>query len=330
MSGSPPKRRPTLPPPPPGLPANLARIDALRTDFLAFHERARLIKRYSPFTLAWFENGFANFQHFLEAGADLPPERFELRMNTIEEWIAWNTERGLGEITMNGYWRSVRTFFLDRAETSGASNPFAGQRPPKARTPAPKARSGQDCAAILYAAKNYPWKTDFQRDLAVAVLATMLYAGLRKSEVFHLADGMNPDVDLDLGTIRIVRGKGRYGGKDRTAFLAPELNRILRAYVVARNRAGLRGLTFFVSPFKGRPLSEGTLRDIVRKVSRASGIPFSPHVLRHSFVTQLIRSGVPLAIVRDLAGHASIETTLGYTTIVDEDREREIRRLRFG
>lgn len=294
-----------------------------------FLERARLIKRYSPFTLTWFETGFANFQRFLEAGGDLPPERFGLRLHALEEWIAWNTERGLSEITMNAYWRSLRAFFLDRAETSGAVNPFAGRRTPKCRTPAPKARSAQDCATILYAARNYPWKTELQRELATAVLATMLFAGLRKSEVLHLHDGYQSDVDLVAGTIRIIRGKGRYGGKDRTAFIAPELSRILRSYVAARDRAKLRGLTFFVSPCKGRPLSEGSLRHIVQRVSTAAGIPFSPHVLRHSFVTQLIRSGVPLAIVRDLAGHSSIETTLGYTAIVDDDREREIRKLRY-
>lgn len=324
------KRPSKIPAPPAGLPENLRRIDELRSDFLAFLQRARFIKRYSVFTLSWFENGFANFQHFLEAGADLPPERFALRLHALEEWIAWNTERGLSEITMNNYWRSLRAFFLDRAEVAGAVNPFAGRRTPKCRTPAPKARSPQDCATILYAARNYPWKTELQRDLAVAVLATMLYAGLRKSEVFHLKDGIDSDVDLDGGTIRIIRGKGRYGGKDRTAFIAPELSRILRSYVAARDRARLRGLTFFVSAVKGRPLTDGVLRDIVRKVSRAAGVPFSPHVLRHSFVTQLVRSGVPLAIIRDLAGHASIETTLGYTAIVDEDRQREIQKLRFG
>jgi integrase len=309
------------------LPENLSRLDELQQDFAAFIDRAKYVQRYSPFSVTWFENGYANYRAFLNAGADVSPEKFVLRMNTLSEWIAWNTVRGLAEITMNGYWRSVRTFFNDRAATKGAPNPFAGLRPPKARTPAPKARSPHDCATILHAARNYPWATPLQRELAVAVLATMLYAGLRKSELFRLT---NADVDLIEGTLRIIKGKGRYGGKDRTALIAPDLARILRSYVAARDRAKFKGVAFFVSAVKGHPLSEGVLRDIVRKVSRACGVPFSPHVLRHSFVTQLIRSGVPLAIVRDLAGHANIETTLGYTTIFDEDRQREIRKLHFA
>lgn len=311
----------------PARPENLRTLDALERDFAAFLERATLVKRYSPFTIAWFENAFGNFRAFLDAAADLPPDRFSLRLYSVESWIAWNTARGLAPITMNGYWRSVRTFFTDRSAATNAPNPFTGLRPPKAQPPVPKARSPHDCAAILHTARNYPWRTLLQRELAVALLATMLYAGLRKSELFHLT---NAEVDLDTGTLRIVRGKGRYGGKTRTALIAPDLSRILRSYVAARDAAGFKLAAFFVSPIKGRPLSEGVLRDIVRKVSRASGVPFSPHVLRHSFVTQLIRSGVPLAIVRDLAGHASIETTLGYTAIFDEDRQREIRKLHFA
>jgi integrase/recombinase XerD len=312
---------------PPALPENLRAIEDLRAEFAAFLDRAQYVRRYSRFTLSWFVNGFANFQRFLLAGADLPTDQFRFRIHALDAWVAWNTQRGLAAITMNNYWRGVRTFFLDRQATTGAPNPFTGQQTPKARVPAPRARSAQDCAAILYAARNYPWKTELQRELAVAVLATMLYAGLRKGEIFRLA---NSDVDLEEGTIRIVRGKGRYGGKDRTAFIAPELARILRSYLAARDRVRSDAVTFFVSAFKGRPLSDGSLRDIVRKVSAASGVRFSPHILRHSFVTHLLRSGVPIHVVRDLAGHASFETTLGYTAVFDDDRGREIRKLRFG
>jgi site-specific recombinase XerD len=285
------------------------------------------VKRYSRFTLAWFQNGFANYQRYLLEGGNLAAPDFALRIQALDQWIAWNTHRGLAEITMNNLWRSLKAFFDDRATVTRAANPFQGRKAPRARTPAPKARSAQDCAAILHAARALSWKTDLQRELAVAVLGTMLYAGLRKSELFRLTDA---DVDLDEGTIRVIKGKGRYGGKDRMAFIAPDLARMLRAYVAARDHARLGGTTFFLSPIKGRPLSEGSLRDIVRKVAAASRIAFSPHILRHSFVTHLLRSGVPIHVVRDLAGHASFETTLGYTAVFDEDRTREIRKLRFG
>jgi len=39
----------------------------------------------------------------------------------------------------------------------------------------------------------------------------------------------------------------------------------------------------------------------------------TPHVLRHTFATHLVRKGVPIATVRDLLGHAKIETTAIYT-----------------
>jgi integrase len=283
--------------------------------------------RYSDMSIGWFVNGFRNFELFLQAAAHLPEAEFDYRIFALDQWIAWNSERGISHLTMNGYWRSVRTFFKNRAIEKRLPNPFDGHATPKAQPPVPKAKSPTECAAILHAARNYPWRTEMQRELAMATMATMLYTGLRKSELFHLA---NEDVDLDEGTIRVVKGKGRYGGKTRVAFMPPELIRILRSYLRTRKEARLHETTsFFVTAVKGVPLADGPLREIVRAVSRASGVKFSPHILRHSFVTQLIRSSVPLAIVKELAGHAHIETTLGYTGLIDEDRQREIRKLHY-
>ena len=56
---------------------------------------------------------------------------------------------------------------------------------------------------------------------------------------------------------------------------------------------------------------------------------FSSHVLRHSFVSHLLHAGVDLHLVRDLAGHRNISTTLGYLRVFDEDLEAAIKRLKY-
>ncbi len=43
---------------------------------------------------------------------------------------------------------------------------------------------------------------------------------------------------------------------------------------------------------------------------RASGIKFSIHSLRHTFVTMLLQSGVPIHVAKELAGHTDINTTV--------------------
>ena len=80
-------------------------------------------------------------------------------------------------------------------------------------------------------------------------------------------------------------------------------------------------------PARGSPWPR--LRRIHKAVRRASGIAFSLHGLRHSFVTMLLRSGVPLHVARELAGHTSITTTAGYLRVWDEDKRDQIRKVSF-
>jgi integrase len=292
-------------------------------DFVVY---ARDVGRHSPFSLSWYRNAFSNFNAFLMESAHLPPEKFEMCEFALDEWIAWNSRRNVRPISMNSYWRALRAFYLDRERRDKIPSPFTGRKPPSVGEYSPKALSAPECSRILLAAMNYPWSNIFERELALGVLGVMLYAGLRRSEVLRLT--MN-DVQLDQGTIRVIRGKGRFGGKDRMAYIPPELEVLLRAYLRQRQRRSIVVPEYFASAYTGNPIGEMAIREVCAKVSRAAQIKFSPHILRHSFVTQLLRSGVPLHVARDLAGHSSIETTLGYLRVFDEDRKENIRKIRF-
>jgi site-specific recombinase XerD len=61
----------------------------------------------------------------------------------------------------------------------------------------------------------------------------------------------------------------------------------------------------------------------------AAGLHFTAHSLRHSFVTTLIMRGVPLPVVRDVAGHRDFATTLQYTAVQTPDRLAAVARLDF-
>ena len=70
-------------------------------------------------------------------------------------------------------------------------------------------------------------------------------------------------------------------------------------------------------------------RRIVRLVRIGSGIPFTVHSLRHSFITMLLQNGIPLHAAKELAGHASIVTTEGYLKVWDEELREHANRLRL-
>jgi site-specific recombinase XerD len=145
-----------------------------------------------------------------------------------------------------------------------------------------------------------------------ALLALLYGTGIRASECASLRNG---HVDLKQLTIT-VQGKG---GHERVIPLNPQLAEVLHAYLQARGSA-LANAPFFRSRF-GRPLSRGGVYERVRTWGQRSrvGIPLSPHRMRHTFATHLVRAGVGLVTIRDLLGHRLITSTQIYLHVTADD-----------
>jgi site-specific recombinase XerD len=145
-----------------------------------------------------------------------------------------------------------------------------------------------------------------------ALLALLYGTGIRASECASLHSGQ---VDLARLTITVC-GKG---GHERTIPLNPQLAEVLRTYAQARGLA-MPSAPFFRSRF-GRPLCRGAVYERVRTWGQRSriGIPLSPHRMRHTFATHLVRAGVGLVTIRDLLGHRQITSTQIYLHVTAED-----------
>jgi site-specific recombinase XerD len=145
-----------------------------------------------------------------------------------------------------------------------------------------------------------------------ALLALLYGTGIRASECASLR---NADVDLRQLSITVC-GKG---GHQRSIPLNEELAEVLRTYVEARGDAPGQA-PFFRSRF-GRALSRGGVYERVRTWGQRSriGIPLSPHRMRHTFATHLVRAGVGLVTIRDLLGHRLITSTQIYLHVTADD-----------
>ncbi len=296
-------------------------LDPLHAQFVAF---VRGYRNHSPASITWYRQVYGAFRKFLFAQGVQAIDR--TCSHLIEQWIAAARARGVSPFTAKSYWQGLRPFFVYLDEHEGFPSPYRAMKPPASPDALPKARTEAECLRILEAARSADWTNPYEGARATAMLAMALYAGLRRNEILKLSFA---DVDMVQGSIRIVRGKGRGGGKDRVTYIAPELKQILESYLDERRRRRLLSVEFFTSQRSGKGLSAMTLRRIVARVRTTSGIPFSLHALRHSFVTTLLRRGVPIHVVRELAGHADITTTARYTRVFEEDKREHIARLAF-
>lgn len=149
-----------------------------------------------------------------------------------------------------------------------------------------------------------------------AILEMLFSTGLRVSELAGLKRAeINPKKEEFT-----IRGKG---GKLRVVFMSPEARQWLQKYGEARRDTGL---SLFVRQDRAQGKGQGSgaltprsIQRIVEKYARAAGITkrITPHTLRHTFATDLLRNGADIRSVQALLGHASITTTQVYTHVTD-------------
>ncbi len=156
-----------------------------------------------------------------------------------------------------------------------------------------------------------------------AILELLFSTGLRVSELCAL------DSDIDLARDELsVRGKG---DKVRVVFLSPTAKNAVAAYLKVRKDmeealfvnvpptlTTKNGETVHVKRSATR-LTPRSVERMIKTYAAKAGITkkVTPHVLRHSFATDLLSNGADIRSVQQLLGHASINTTQIYTHVTD-------------
>lgn len=150
-----------------------------------------------------------------------------------------------------------------------------------------------------------------------AILEMLFATGLRVSE---LAGLLVERVNLKQDEFT-VKGKG---GKTRVVFLNDETKGWIKKYLekrtdtlpylfVGHDRAGAHRE-------ESKALTSRSIQRIVEAAARDAGITkrITPHVMRHTYATTLLRNGADIRSVQAMLGHSSITTTQIYTHITDK------------
>lgn len=152
------------------------------------------------------------------------------------------------------------------------------------------------------------------------IIYTFLYTGLRKQELQFLRW---EDIDLDKRQITIqnqdIFHTKNY--KPRIIDINDKLYEVLK---------GLKKNGTYVFGVKNdKPFLSNFDRGFRQQRKKVGLNDVSPHILRHTFASHLIMSGVPLATVKELMGHQDIRTTMIYAHIGETHKREAVQRLNF-
>jgi site-specific recombinase XerD len=145
------------------------------------------------------------------------------------------------------------------------------------------------------------------------MIETLFATGIRVGEVvkLRLSDWRSEDASF------LVRGKG---GRERLAFLPDDRSlKAVTTYLEHRRLAQLQTDALFVNA-AGNRISEQGVSMALAKVAQGARISrrVTPHMIRHTVATLLLRYGADLRIVQEVLGHASISTTQRYVHVAKD------------
>lgn len=290
-------------------------IDNLIIDFLEYLE---IEKGRLSITAKNYDHYLKNFAIFAKENKVENPEEITLDLVTKYRLAMNRAKKPISKSTQNYYLIALRSFLRYLGKKNIKSLPF--DKVELAKTDERQvAFLNHDELDALFSKPNL--KTlHGKRDLAI--LNLFFSTGLRVSELAHLK---KKDINLETGEFS-VKGKG---GKVRVVFLDQEAKNSLQNYLATRED---KSEFLFISyghtnkiPISGQRIAEGemtprSIQRMIQKYAKAAGITkhVTPHVMRHSFATDLLQSGADLRAVQKLLGHTSLMTTEIYTHVTDQ------------
>ncbi|OIO47826.1 MAG: hypothetical protein AUJ32_02000 [Parcubacteria group bacterium CG1_02_40_82] len=291
-------------------------LQTLIKDYLDYLEVERGRSRKTAENYSHYLKRFSNWAKIekpSEIDSDLIRE-YRLFLNRIEDQFG----RSLKKITQNYHIIALRNFLRylakrDIKTLSADKIELAKQSPRQVDF-----LEGDELERLLAAPEGSGARA--LRDKAL--LELLFSTGLRVSELCRLNRN---SVNMEKGEFS-VRGKGE---KIRVVFLSDRAKKAVKQY--CETRRDIDPALFVRYPKSKKPeLAQSKLKNlrltprsverIVKHYSIKAGISkrVSPHVLRHSFATDLLTSGADIRSVQMLLGHSSITTTQIYTHITDK------------
>ena len=274
-----------------------------------FIDYLRFEKKYSENTISSYTLDLKKFTNYIKKDYD------KIKKEDIQKYIQ-NLSKEESSLSVSRTISTLKSFykFLEINKYT-KTNPLTLISNPKQPKTLPKVLSEEEVNKLL----DINLKTDFDYRNK-AMLELMYSSGLRVSELINLTVN---DIDIKNCTVRIF-GKG---SKERIIPLNEYATEAINNYILYHRSVLFKhgeNNYLFLNNHGNRMTRQGFFK-ILKKIAKEKEIKteFSPHTLRHSFATHLLKYGADLRSIQELLGHSDISTTQIYTHITNEKLQKD-------
>jgi tyrosine recombinase xerD len=272
-----------------------------------FESYLLLEKKYSKNTIVSYQNDLSKFkEHFIKEKKTLK----SLDNNDLKAYVQ-SINKSMSAKSVSRNISTLKSFYkFLMIEKYVNKSPLTNVVNPKVKKELPKVLSEEKVIKLLdfQITDNYGYRNK-------AMLELMYSSGLRVSELINLK---MTDVDLELEVVRIF-GKG---SKERIIPLGAYASLALKDYITYYRGSLLKkkNSDYLFLSSRGDKMTRQAFFKILKKIAKEQGIKteFSPHTLRHSFATHLLKHGADLRSIQELLGHSDVSSTQIYTHISNE------------
>lgn len=276
-------------------------IAAAIPEFLRY---IRFEKRMSEHTSIAYGHDLSQFQQFLLDSFALD-NVLPVKHIHIRSWLAALKEAKMSERTLQRKISAVKSLFKYLLRLGVVpQNPTRQVSVPKAPKRLPVFLEEQQTEQMNTAA--YP--DGFEGDTERLIVELLYQTGMRRAELVGLKES---DIEFSRQQIRVL-GKRN---KERLIPVGKELLIDLRQYMDEKRKVFNQPTSFLLCVQSGKPVYPQYVYRVVQKYLKdiTTLNKKSPHVLRHTFATQLSNNGAELNAIKELLGHSSLAATQIYT-----------------
>lgn len=247
------------------------------------------LKRYANNTVKTY---VSCFEKFLNYYSQYNPN--DLNENDVRNYLAFLIKMNRSDSYINQAVNSIKFYY---ETVLGMPNRFYSIERPRKKRKLPIVLSKKEITAIIASTNNLKHK---------CIISLLYSAGLRRSELLNLK---LTDIESKRMLIRVQDAKGN---KDRYTLLSETVLIDLRNYYKQ-----YKPKEYLFEGQQKKQYSPNSVGKVVSNSAYKAGIkiPVSAHILRHSFATHLLESGVDIRYIQLLLGHNSTKTTEIYTHV---------------